>query len=510
MRNSKPFIYFNSISPPAWRKIWIVLIAVYSVTIPLGAITNSDLKNQIAKFEKDLNETLKILDGIDTRSINIRNKVLDVTDDTGELLSHFQSGVDLLDDFGADAVNLVDDSIEEIRQLVAEEIEGREDFLANEVDAYRGNLLQLVSDLESIISELGSFSDAIDPIELELTGIRRLIESLPDKALYPSYRAFEGIRSASAQSQSGITNMVFYEGVGPQPSQPSWDFSNINLLSRMELEIKELLETISAGVDERDQILLRKTREIRTTAASLQGVAKIGVLLGKFLRGKGEVKQKTATVGGVEVVAAVEASYKENLIGGIGIVLEGVSEIAGAGAEALLERIKFLTLLRIELERHLSFPDNGRLAIYYLPREHSGLLQFVRDVVTVTVEKNEELGLSNRIDAARVHLDAGNRRLERGEYRRSYDSYKSAYETVTGLEVQASLALSPVDSNSYVVSWESEDGGDYKVERSSNLSDWEAFAEVENTSGGQTGIEFTPTVQREFFTIIKKPRKENH
>ena len=428
-----------------------------------------------------IDDVKNIVTTINSRVNTINNRVVSLQSNTNELMGQVRNGVDAL---GSDALIVIDEVITDIQQNIASELEGRDEFLANDAVAFRQELISLIDEMEALMNLLGDVTVAYNPVTLNLESIKDAIGLLPDRSLYPLYRIFQTLNANISDGQNG-------------PSQIPFRAYLQGAISTLEV----MAPVFKTEYNERNQLILTNTSELSLSANILGSTASVLQLLGKILDAAGKAFEWSKDVG---IHGYVHGTVTNNWLGYLGKGLEGIGSGCTKASEYILKKISELNNLRFQIEPQL-IDSKNQLALLYLPSANGGLLETVRDVVAANIEESEAAGVYSG-DGAGNMLNAGNAALEGKDYRTAYLRYREAYQELSSWPVEAAISSNAEsNSGSVYLAWNAQEGRDYAVQGSDDLSEWRNLYEIKNSPEGLAEIERIPVSEKEFFRVYVRP-----
>lgn len=431
-----------------------------------------------------IDDVKSIVTTINSRVNTANIRVADLQSNTNELMGQVRDGVGAL---GTDVRTVIDEVIVDIQQNIASELEGRDEFITNDAPSFRVELIGLIDEMETLMNLLGDMSDTMSPVAVDLERIRGALNLLPDRALYPLYRMFQTLNANLPDDPLNSPSAIKFR---------------IYLVQSIS-SLQTLVPIMKAEFDERNQLILTNTRELKLAADALGGTSSVLQLVGKILDAAGKAFEFSKDVG---IHGYVHITVTNNWLGYLGKGLEGIGTVGSKTSEFVEKKIEELTNLRFQIEPQL-IDSRNQLALLYLPQAYGGLLETVRDVVAANIEESKSAGIYSG-DNADSLLRAGNIALQIDDYRTAYLRYRDAYQEISSWPVDAQISSNVGDptNDSVNLAWNAEGGRDYAVQTSADLSGWRNLYKIKNSPGGVTEIERIQVSGKEFFRVYVRPQ----
>lgn len=445
---------------------------------------------------------------VQTRMINTQSRMIDVQsrigvlgENTDEIVLQVRSGLEALTENVQAAIA---ESIEDVQSGIDEIRAGQQAFIEEEATVFRSDMIAFMDNIGALLNSIGDIGGASEVADFDLSRLRSLLESAPDRALFPLSRGIKAVNlskinetmSRAATAMGDVAFLILDQDEAAAAAQGAALLSGNASAPLTEAMNNPALVEAAIRTLKISSIVLNAT--------------------GDTLNALGEAVQTEKDIG---IHGYVHITVKSNVVKTIGTILGGLGscfdQIAGfvsdkqsaielqAWRDELAGRMSSIEAmdLRVKIESHL-VSSNRQLAVFFLPQSQGGLLEVVRDIVDDTIAQSRESGLYDGA-LANQYLSEGNSYFDTGDHRAAFEQYRKAYLEATEWALPAAIE-SGDSADEFRISWKSEQGADYAVETSEELVQWHDLYLIINAADGVAEVKRTASEPTEFYRVIRK------
>ena len=515
----------------------LILLFLFALAGPARADILDNILGKVNDIKGDTDAMRPKINNMEPRVVNTETMVDQLRAEARQAFTNVARGLVALT---GDNSSFVNEAIGLIHQKVQGELAGRDDFLNNHAAQFRTNINTFLCSIEDIIRTLSDMTGTNIPFSL--TNAKSAIASVPDRALYPLYRALNVSidfgKIAGQLSDAAAQVAIMAQGLAPDSCQIIVDnhvlFENAESRAKIISVSLKLAGKLLEALGEADLDLdvgihgyfhvTFKGGTAKTLGKNLGGVADAIGSVSDSIKAKlvyctmvDRVDRLMAKANQLSVdMAALDSMVNSRAsqasvdalavsIGGLDTAPLDVTVSSRAtqdSVDALTTKVmdQESTALRIQIELQLS--DNTRHpSVFYLPEARGGMLGLVRSIVVQTLATNQAAGIYTGTLAGQ-ELANGDAAAATNDFRGAFDSYRRAYQEITKWPVTASIGNGQ-DVGDLALTWPSDRGGIYRVERSTDLANWSVALPKVVGAAGQTAVELMPSGTAAFYRVFR-------